>query len=100
MMSKVWRDKDKRQYRHVKQGLEDDGKVKETAEEIASRVVNKQRRKEGETINKTTRGTGNPNLSLEKRTKQELYNRAKELKIKNRSAYNKKELIEAIRDTY
>ncbi|MCA9515238.1 MAG: Rho termination factor N-terminal domain-containing protein, partial [Myxococcales bacterium] len=65
--------------------------------EIAARTVNKQRREEGRTPNETTQGTGNPNKGLEARTKDELYNRAKELDIDGRSKMTKDELIRAIR---
>ncbi|WP_258806710.1 Rho termination factor N-terminal domain-containing protein [Pseudidiomarina sp. CB1] len=97
MMPDAWREKDERQYQHIKQSLLDEGKSEEQAEEIAARTVNKQRREEGITPNKTSQGTGNPHSRLEDRTKQELYNRAKELDIENRSDMSKDELIAAIR---
>lgn len=96
-MPDAWREKDERQYQHIKQSLLDEGKSEEQAEEIAARTVNKQRREEGITPNKTSQGTGNPHSRLEDRTKQELYNRAKELDIENRSDMSKEELIAAIR---
>jgi hypothetical protein len=61
--------------------------------------VNKQRRQEGRTPNRTSQGTGNPNTRLEARTKEELYNRAKELDIEGRSGMSKDELVRAIRDS-
>lgn len=97
-MPDAWREKDERQYQHIKQSLLDEGKSEEQAEEIAARTVNKQRREEGITPNKTSQGTGNPHSRLEDRTKQELYNRAKELDIENRSEMSKEELIAAIRE--
>lgn len=97
MPQQAWTDKRKRQYEHIKQGEKDRGRSEEKAEEIAARTVNKQRRESGETQNKSTQGTGNPNQSLEERTKNELYNRARELKIAGRSKMNKDELIESIR---
>ncbi len=96
-MPDAWREKDERQYQHIKQSLLDEGKSEEQAEEIAARTVNKQRREEGITPNKTSQGTGNPHSRLEERTKQELYNRAKELDIEQRSDMSKEELIAAIR---
>lgn len=96
-MPEAWRDKDERQYQHIKDSQMEDGKSEDEAEEIAARTVNKQRREEGETPNKTSQGTGNPNTSLEERSKQELYNRAEELDIDGRSKMDKDELIEAIR---
>ena len=97
-MPGAWREKDERQYQHIKQSLLDEGKSEEQAEEIAARTVNKQRREEGITPNKTSQGTGNPHSRLEDRTKQELYNRAKELDIEQRSDMSKEELIAAIRE--
>lgn len=97
-MPDAWREKDERQYQHIKQSLLDEGKSEEQAEEIAARTVNKQRREEGITPNKTSQGTGNPHSRLEDRTKQELYNRAKDLDIEQRSDMSKEELIAAIRE--
>ena len=93
-----WTPKDERQYEHVKQSVQEHGASEERAEEVAARTVNKQRRKEGRTPNKTTQGTGNPQRGLEERSKQELYNRARQLKIQGRSKMSKADLIEAIRD--
>ena len=94
-----WTDKDERQYEHIKEQQQKSGKKTEKAEEIAARSVNKQRREEGRTPSKATQGTGNPNSSLESRTKQELYNRASQLNIKGRSKMNKSELVSAIRNS-
>ena len=94
-----WSNKDQRQYEHIKESELDRGASKDRAKEIAARTVNKHRREEGRTPNKTTQGTGNPTHSLEDRTKDELYNRAKELDIEGRSKMNKQELVKAIRDT-
>lgn len=92
-----WSKKDERMYEHIKESNEDRGMKEDRAEEIAARTVNKQRREEGRTPNKTTQGTGNPTNPLEERTKQELYNRAKQMDIEGRSKMNKDELVEAIR---
>ena len=97
-MPSSWSKKDERKYEHIKEGYEEQGKSEETAEEIAARTVNKGRREEGRTPNQTTQGTGNPNSGLEARTKDELENRAAELNIEGRSAMNKDELVQAIRD--
>lgn len=97
MPQKAWSDKRERQYQHIKQSQIDDGRPEEQAEEVAARTVNKQRRREGETANKHTQGTGNPNTRLERRTKDELYNRAKELGVDGRSKMSKDELVAAIR---
>jgi hypothetical protein len=96
-MPQAWSDKDERQYQQVKKSELDRGASEDRAEEIAARTVNKQRRKEGRTPNRTTTGEGNPNTALEERTKNELYQRAKTLDISGRSRMSKGELIDAIR---
>ena len=99
MPQQAWSDKDERQYEHVKKSEKERGRSTDRAEEIAARTVNKQRREEGRTKSgrKTTSGTGNPNTSLEDRSKQELYNRAKDLDVEGRSDMSKDELVRAIR---
>ncbi len=92
-----WSDKDERQYEHIKESYEDRGKDEDTAEEIAARTVNRTRREEGRTPNKTTEGTGNPNTPLEDRSVDELHNIASDLEIEGRSSMNKDELVRAIR---
>ena len=91
-----WSRKDERQYEHIKESELDRGASEDLAEEIAARTVNKHRREEGRTPSATTQGTGNPNVALEERTRDELYNLAKELDIKGRSKMSKGELSKAI----
>lgn len=98
MPQESWSDKDERQYDHVKESELEKGRSEDKAEEIAAATVNKQRREEGRTENKTTSGTGNPNTPLEERTKEELYNRADELDVEGRSNMSKDELVKAIRE--
>lgn len=92
-----WRNKDERQYEHIKESSVDRGVPEERAKEIAARTVNKHRREEGRTPNKTTQGTGNPNLALEDRKVDELRNIASDLDISGRSKMRKAELVKAIR---
>jgi len=96
-MPKAWSSKDERMYEHVKDSELDRGRSTARAKEIAARTVNKQRREEGRTPNRTTLGTGNPGRSLEARSKRELYNRAKQLDVEGRSGMSKDELVDAIR---
>lgn len=86
-------------YEHIKKDRRKKGMSEDRAEEVAARTVNKERREEGRTKSgkKTTSGTGNPTHSLEDRTKQELYNRARQLDIEGRSKMDKRELVRAIR---
>ena len=92
-----WSKHDREMYEEVREGYEERGKSEQRAQEIAARTVNKHRREEGRTPHETTRGTGNPNESLEERTRQELYNRAREMHIEGRSKMDKEELVRAIR---
>jgi plasmid stabilization system protein ParE len=96
-MPSEWSRKRERQYEHIKDRQQRRGVPPRRAREIAARTVNKQRRKAGETPNKTTQGTGNPNRALDQRSKRELYNRARELRISGRSHMTKDELVHAIR---
>ncbi len=92
----AWNKKDERQYEHIKESLLGEGKGEERASEIAGRTVNKRRRQEGRTPNKTTQGTGNPNKPLAERTLQELRNLASARKINGRSRMNKAELVRVL----
>lgn len=97
MPQKAWSSKDERQYEHIKDSEGKRGRSEERAKEIAARTVNDQRRKEGRTENRRTSGTGNPNSSLEERSRDQLVNRAGELGITGRHAMRKAELVDAIR---
>ncbi len=96
-MPDAWSDKDERQYEHIKNSETKRGKSTKRAKQIAARTVNKERRKEGRTPNKTSQGSGNPNSGLESRSVTELRNRASDLNIEGRSKMNKDDLIKAIR---
>lgn len=98
-MPQAWSNKDERQYEHIKESALERGRTTQRAKEIAARTVNKERREEGRTKSgrKTTSGTGNPTHRLEDRSKQELYNRAKQLDVSGRSKMSKSELVRAIR---
>jgi hypothetical protein len=92
-----WSAKDERKYQHIKETQIERGTALTRAKEIAARTVNRSRREEGRTPNRTTQGTGNPRRGLESRTRRELYNRAKDLDIRGRSDMTKSELVSAIR---
>lgn len=96
-MEQGWTEKDKRQFRHILKNPSNAGKSRESVREMAARTVNKRRRLEGRTENRTTLGTGNPHSMLERRTCKELYNRARQLQIPGRSKLRKRELVEKIR---
>lgn len=96
-MPRSWSSKDERKYEHIKEGYEERGVSGDRAEEIAARTVNKDRREEGRTPNRTTQGTGNPRTGLEARTRDELENIAADEGISGRSRMKKDELVKAIR---
>jgi hypothetical protein len=96
-MPKAWSAKDERQYEHVKDSELKRGRSEDKAEEIAARTVNRRRREEGRTPNVRTQGTGNPTTRLESRSRDELYNIARDRGVRGRSSMTKAELLEAVR---
>jgi len=97
-MPQRWSDKDERKYEHIKESSRERGVSEDRAQEIAARTVNKGRRQEGRTPNRRTQGTGNPSRGYESRTRDELYNIARERNIAGRSRMSKEELVRALRD--
>jgi plasmid stabilization system protein ParE len=96
-MPSTWSRKDERKYEHIEARGRERGVSSERAKEIAARTVNKQRREAGRTPSQRTQGTGNPRRPLHERTRDELYNLARERKIEGRSRMNKEELVRALR---
>jgi len=96
-MPRAWSKNDEKMFDHVRESELDRGMDPARAEEIAARTVNKHRREEGRTLNIRTQGTGNPTEGYEARTRDELYNIAKEKDIPGRSKMGKQELIDALR---
>lgn len=92
-----WSNKEERQYEHIKESSKKRGAGTRRAKEIAARTVNKGRRQHGETPKQRTEGTGNPNIELDDRSRDELYNLAKEMHIEGRSKMHKSQLVRAIR---
>ena len=97
-MPENWIAKDEKQYEHIKESGLERGQSVRKATEIAARTVNKRRRQEGRTANRRTMGTGNPNLPLENRTRDELANIAEDLNIPRRSSMRQAELVSAIKE--
>lgn len=93
----AWTASDERKFEHIRDGYIEQGKDESTAAEIAGRTVNKTRRQEGRTPNRTTQGTGNPRTRLETRSVGELRNTAAKMHIAGRSGMTKPELVKAIR---
>ncbi len=96
-----------RQYEHIKESLEDQGRSEDTAEEIAARTVNKERARHGEAressrlsredISSGRRGgLRSHRRGPRGRTKDQLYEEAKQRGIKGRSKMTKDELVRAL----
>ena len=102
----AWSKKRERQYDHIKEGLIDRGKSKDTAEEIAARTVNKERARAGEAkqssrtstkdISSSRRGGLRSHRGPAGRTKAQLYNEARKKGVKGRSKMNKAQLERAV----
>ena len=106
MPQRAWSDKRDRQYEHIKAGLLERGEKEETAEEIAARTVNKERARAGEAqqssrsstddISSGRRGGLRSHKGPGGRTRDQLYNEARQLGISGRSKMNKGQLQRAI----
>ena len=96
-MPRGWSEQYERMYDRIKESSLDRGLDGERSEEFAARTVNMHRRQEGRTPNKRTQGNGNPNRGYEARTRDELYNIAKQKTIPGRSKMDKQELVQALR---
>ena len=101
-----WNRKRERQYEHIKAGLRERGEPEGTAEEIAARTVNKERARAGEAkeasrtstedISSGRRGGLRSHRGPGGRTKDQLYNEARQKNIKRRSKMNKAQLERAV----
>jgi hypothetical protein len=96
-----------RQYEHIKQSQKERGTSEGRAEEIAARTVNKEKARSGESrtrsrtstddISSGRRGGQRSGTNREKgRTRDQLYNEAKQLGIDGRSNMNKAQLERAV----
>ena len=107
MPQKAWSDKRERQYEHIEESLEDRGTPKKKAKEIAARTVNKTRAQTGEAkessklsrkdMSPSRRGGLRSGTNRPKgRTRDQLYNEARNLGISGRSKMNKAQLQRAV----
>lgn len=106
MPQRAWSTKRERQYQHIKEGLEDEGRSHDVAEEIAARTVNKERARAGEAT--TSSRSSTDDLSSGRRgglrshkgpggrTKAQLYNEARRRNIRGRSTMTKAQLERAV----
>ena len=101
-----WNAKRERQYEHIKEGLEEQGRSESTAQEIAARTVNKERARSGESrqrsrtsvddISSSRRGGLRSHRGAGGRTKAQLYDEARRKNIKGRSSMTKDQLERAV----
>lgn len=95
-----------RQYEHVKRSELDAGRSESRAEEIAARAVNKERARSGESSSSSSSSTRGRSASSRGgkrsghgpggRTRDQLYEDAKRLKIEGRSKMSKEQLQHAV----
>ena len=107
MPQQAWSAKRERQYKHIKEGLRERGTSEDKAEEIAARTVNKERARTGEAressrlshndISSSRRGGLRSGTRRAKgRTRDQLYEEAKNMGIEGRSKMNKAQLARAV----
>jgi len=106
MPQQAWSKKRERQYDHIKDQYEDRGHSEDEAEEIASRTVNKERARHGESkrrsrssthdISSGRRGGLRSHKGEGGRTRDQLYAEAKRKNVKGRSKMNKAQLERAV----
>jgi hypothetical protein len=99
--------KDARKYEKIKKSVKDQGRSESKAEEIAARTVNKDRARKGKTqtasrsslqdTSSSRRGGQRSGTDRAKgRTKEQLYNEARQRGIDGRSSMNKEQLRRAV----
>ena len=96
-----------RQYEHIKESQKEQGRSEDRAEEIAARTVNKERARSGESRQRSRTSTQDMSSSRrgglrsgtnrpKGRTRDQLYEEAKNLNIEGRSSMNKAQLQRAV----
>jgi len=102
-----WTDKQERKYEHIKDSEKRQGRSTRRAKEIAARTIQKERARRGQT--KTASRTSVRDISASRRgglrsgspgprgrTRDQLYNEARQLGIEGRSKMNKQQLQRAV----
>jgi hypothetical protein len=96
-----------RQYEHIKESTREQGASESRAEEIAARTVNKERARSGESRTRSRTSTQDMSSSRrggqrsgtdrpKGRTRDQLYNEAKDLGVEGRSKMDKAQLQRAV----
>jgi hypothetical protein len=106
MPQRSWSKKRERQYEHIRSALRKRGRSEDVAEEIAARTVNKERARSGESrarsrssvrdISSGRRGGLRSHRGPGGRTRNQLYEEAKDMNIPGRSKMNKAQLLRAV----
>jgi hypothetical protein len=107
MPQRAWSNKRERQYEHIKDSAKERGVSTKRAKAIAARTVNKERARSGEARQRSrtsTRdissgrrgGLRSRSSGPRGRTREQLYNEAKNLGIRGRSKMNKRQLLAAV----
>jgi hypothetical protein len=106
MPQRTWNEKRERQYEHIKSSLKERGRSEDEAEEIAARTVNKERARAGEAeeasptsvrdISSGRRGGLRSHRGPKGRTRDQLYQEARQKGIKGRSRMSKAQLERAV----
>ena len=102
-----WTPKQERKYEHIKESEKQRGRSTRRAKEIAARTVQKERARRGQTrtasrtsvrdISSSRRGGLRSGRSGPRgRTREQLYNEARQLGIQGRSTMNKEQLCRAV----
>jgi len=106
MPRQEWSNKQERKYEHIKEGYQERGTPKKKAKEIAARVVQKERARRGQA--KTASRTSVKDISSSRRgglrshggptgrTRDQLYNEARQMGIEGRSKMTKAQLERAV----
>ena len=107
MPRQEWTDKQDRKYEHIKDSLRERGTSGKKAKEVASRTINKERAQRGQSktasrssvrdMPSSTRGGQRSGTNRPKgRTREQLYNEARQMNIPGRSNMNKQQLQRAV----
>ena len=106
-MPREWTDKQERKYQHIVDSQEDKGAPAKRAKEIAVRTVNKERAQKGQAATASRSSTDDMSSSRRGglrsgtdrprgRTRDQLYNEARQRGVKGRSKMNKEQLRRAV----